>query len=322
MALFTFGTDAEFFIHKDGKPRSAIGIVPGTKYKRYKRNGHEYFYDNVLAECAVKYGRNKEETINNIQDCLQVFTEIVKPYDLCIEAYKTLPKSELAHKDAIQANCDSEACAYSLKPIKLPKHFYTKNNSRSAGGHLHLGSKIIKKDDFSLLHVVRMLDLFVGLPSIFIDYDPSSIKRKRFYGHAGRYRITSYGAEYRTLGNFWLKSPELVGLIYDLADFTLDFIQEGKHLDFWFIDQDMLNDENFNKANFDPMDAHQCYGYDPNCLTSSINKMDRKKGEKFLLLLRKLMPSNLYKRIINNSSKQKQKHFLECEFYEEWNLND
>jgi hypothetical protein len=45
------------------------------------------------------------------------------------------------------------------------------------------------------------------------------------YGKAGAVRAKSYGVEYRVLSNFWLKSEELMGEVYDRA------VSAAKNLD-------------------------------------------------------------------------------------------
>jgi len=45
------------------------------------------------------------------------------------------------------------------------------------------------------------MDVYVGLKCVALDNQP--IRRTK-YGHAGRYRPTDYGIEWRTLSNFWI----------------------------------------------------------------------------------------------------------------------
>jgi hypothetical protein len=55
MALFSFGSDPEFMlVDSNGKYRSAIGIIHGTKEDKISLgNGHYAFYDNVLVEVNI-----------------------------------------------------------------------------------------------------------------------------------------------------------------------------------------------------------------------------------------------------------------------------
>ena len=134
--------------------------------------------------------------------------------------------------------------------------------------------------------VVRMMDLFLGIPSIFLDTDETSKERRRIYGHAGSHRTPDYGLEYRALGNFWFSSPDLTRLMYDLTAFTLDFVDKGSHKRFWSVDEDLLDEE-------DPSVAYKCFGYDLAALRKSIDTCNKKQAEKFLLFVSNYLPPKL-----------------------------
>jgi hypothetical protein len=76
---------------------------------------------------------------------------------------------------------------------------------RSAGGHIHIGHEFPRSDDFNRLAVVRMMDLFVGLPAIYLEHDDTSLARKALYGKAGRFRRPDHGVEFRISGILRLK---------------------------------------------------------------------------------------------------------------------
>ena len=61
--MFTFGADPEFILEKDGIVYSSIGVIP-NKDNCYGEKGHKFYYDNVLAECAIKPSDHEEETIS------------------------------------------------------------------------------------------------------------------------------------------------------------------------------------------------------------------------------------------------------------------
>jgi hypothetical protein len=61
-----------------------------------------------------------------------------------------------------------------------------------------------------------------------MDYDK---QRRLLYGKAGAFRFKTYpngdfGAEYRTLSNFWIADLELVKFIYAQMDKAITFINE------------------------------------------------------------------------------------------------
>jgi len=319
--MFTFGTDPEFMLAKDGAYYSAIGIVPGTKEDRHQLGKHEVFYDNVLAECAICPGGSKEETIENIGDCLAKYARLVSPYKIILQSAQKYPVKELKHKDAMEAGCDPETCAYTTKDLDLRATLgplMKKSPLRTAGGHVHLGADVAKTsalDGYGDVSTVRMMDLFLGVPSIYIDHDRTSKERKQLYGQAGRFRSPKYGIEYRSLGNFWLASPFLVSLIYDLCEFVLKFVEERRHEEWWEIDMAALDDdENWNKPSWRPGDAHTCHGYDAKELQNVINKMDKNKGKKFLDMIFNLLPKELQSDILEASEP------VSYDPYEEWSL--
>lgn len=90
---------------------------------------------------------------------------------------------------------------------------------RSAGGHIHIGHNLRGGDPLinRLSDIVPLLDVLVGNTSVLIDRDPLAAQRRKVYGRAGEFRLPSYGLEYRTLSNFWLRAPQLHSLMFELA---------------------------------------------------------------------------------------------------------
>lgn len=239
MANFSFGSDPEFMlVTADGKYVSAIGIVPGTKEAMLPLgNGHFGFHDNVLAECCPHYGKTKEEVVKNFKDCFQRYANVVAPFRLRPQASHTYPKDECLHPSALQFGCSPEMNAYDMSTVNAPV-CNPGNTFRSGGGHIHLGHidgpKYPLVDFMGRWWLTRLMDLFVGLPSILIDNDPTSQDRRMLYGGAGNMRPKDYGIEYRTLSNFWLAHPRLVRLNHDLCGFVLEFMQKDQlHQELW-----------------------------------------------------------------------------------------
>lgn len=303
----TFGSDPEFMLVRDGRYYSATGIVSGTKERRLTHGGHEFYYDNVMAECAIRPSNSKEETLHNFRECFHHYAKLVHPYRLTPQASFNFPSQQLLHKDARDVGCKTEYCAYLLQEIKDENTIYLikKTNFRSAGGHIHLGSKSLQ-DSYNQAFVVRMLDLFLGLPLIFIDRDGTAPMRRQIYGRAGRHRRPAHGLEYRTPGNYWLSSPELVGLVYDLCVFSVKFVEAGRHWKFWRVDDEERPDY---------WNAHKCFGYDLQELRDSIDHSNLACGEKFLHLIRHHLPVQLL-RTLCDAAEYRGKH----DFYEEWGL--
>jgi hypothetical protein len=75
------------------------------------------------------------------------------------------------------------------------------------GGHIHISEYNVD--------LIRYMDLYLGVPSILMDTDT---RRRELYGKAGAYREKPWGLEYRVLSNFWYKTPELIGWVWDQCE--------------------------------------------------------------------------------------------------------
>lgn len=297
------GSDPEFMIkNQDGSLKSAIGIIKGTKEKRQKiGNGHQVYYDNVLAECAVKPGSSKEEVVENFGDCFRHLADLIRPYIILVEASGHYPESEVQHAEAQKFGCDPDMCAYKLEVNAPP--MVPEDGFRTAGGHIHVGFSGGVGDEYETslkrLWIIRMMDLFVGIPSLLMDNGEKSIIRRRLYGKAGCHRqCFDYGVEYRSLSNFWLASPKLVELMYDLCNVCVDQVLEGSDL--------IPNVEDIEWGD----------AYDHMELYETINSGNTKKAKKkFFPLLENYLSKDLIKRI-----KDELENKEGYNFYEEWEL--
>jgi hypothetical protein len=303
--MFTFGADPEFILEKDGIVYSSIGII-SNKDDCYEEKGHKFYYDNVLAECAIKPSGHEEEAIGNFRECFKIFSKLISPYKLSSESTNSFSVNELNHPVAKEVGCKGEWCAYDLIEVDPPD---IKNYSfRTAGGHIHLGSNEEPLNNgFGILFTIRMLDLFLGLPFVLIE---EKTNRRTLFGHAGRHRVTNYGLEYRTLSNHWLKSPKLVSLVHRICSFTLDFVKEGNHFGLWSVNENLLNDD-------DPSKAHHCIGYDVEELKYAINSSDKRKAKKFMLLVENILPSDIAQTLTEEIDKKD-----EYDLYKEWSIKN
>jgi hypothetical protein len=306
----SFGTDPEFLLlDQQGNPKSAIGIVKGDPENRIKKKGHEFYYDNVLAECAVKPAFSKEKILNNIRECLTIYAKMVRPYELRPIACIDFDSKELDNEIARLAGCAIDYCAYAMLQKKPPTEIIAKSSVRSCGGHIHLGSKMLSGNDHKPILMIYMMDLFLGTLSVFLDKDPSSSRRRDLYGQAGRYRPKDYGIEYRTLGNFWLSDPELVGLIYDICLFAHEFVRSGEADLLWQWDEQQLYKSN------NPSDAWSCQSYEVNWLRHGIDTGDKTMTKPFFELAKALMPENLRKEMERLIAKKQL-----SDFYSSWGI--
>jgi hypothetical protein len=315
------GCDPEFMlVDNDGALKSAIGVVQGTKDQKVDLgNGHRAFYDNVLAEVNIVPGADANALVSSVQDCLKRLAGIIYPYKLKLQASGTYPEKECRHNDAKVFGCEPEFDAYTMNIVQAPECTTT---FRSAGGHIHLGfnqdvwplltpAKELPDGmwdrvdrDWGRVWVVRMMDLFMGIPSLWIDQDETSPARRNLYGKAGTHRPKEdYGVEYRATSNFWLRNPKVVALTYQISNFVVDFVAERQHEKLWAVNPS------------DPFDS-QCKEYDVAGLQEAINTSNKEKAKVFLnSTVKKYMPASLYASLL-----------LACEptppssLYKEWGL--
>ena len=315
---FSFGSDPEFIIiDKSGRVKSAIGIVPGNKKKKLKVEDNLFFYDNVLAECTVSPSFSREEAIENIRKSLCAYSKILGDFKMTTIASAEFENEEMNHKDARESGCAVEYCAYELKsiPSQKIKKLFKKSNFRTAGGHVHLGTDLGKNHE-SCVMLVRMLDLFLGVVSIILDPCPQSLARREIYGKPGRYRQPNYGLEYRTLGNFWLASPELTSLVFDLCEITIRLSEEKIHEIFWAVDNEKLDSDEFWNSGGEPCDCHTCHGYSVKTLKRMFSVKRNQAiqdGSEIIDLIFRYIPEGMKQKIKNLEGRK-------FDMYKEWNL--
>ncbi len=237
---FILGSDPELMLkHKaTGQLVSAIPIIPEGKGRGRpldKTGLNSVLHDNVLVEFNTKPARSEEEFVSTVGDVLQKIQSIVNQHghDLHLQASAEFPSDQLFSEEARLFGCEPDFNAWNLDMNEVPAGAAEKP-FRSAGGHLHIGmadaedlNKILA-DDYGKIDVVKILDIFCGIPSVFLDKDPTSAARRSLYGGAGAHRAKPYGVEYRALGNWWLRSPEHTSLIYKLTKAALTALVQGQ----------------------------------------------------------------------------------------------
>ncbi len=314
---FTFGSDPEFALTYKNRLKSAIGVLP-EKDKSIKMQGHAFYFDNVLAEISIRPSASKGEAVETFRQSLKMLAEVIHPIRPSIQASMMYPTSELKSKKAQEAGCVAEYSAYSLARIMPPKDFVVKDEDteemrhvtpfRTVGGHVHLGAEEGPLQHGMLTpYVVKMMDLFLGVPELFFNKDKTSKDRRQVYGVAGSHRRPVYGVEYRPLSNFWLSSPLYVALVYDLSEFALSFVAKNGHLKFWEIADELLDED-------DPSVAHHCYGYDAHKLCYALDYYDTKAAEPFMTFISSYLPRRLSRSIEDAVNHRPE------ELYKEWGI--
>lgn len=310
-SIFSMGSDPEFILtDEQGSFCSAVEIVPADSENRISKNGHTFYHDNVLAECGIRPASGKEAVLDSFQECFKLYAELVSPYRLQARASATYGDDQLRTMAARTVGCRPESCAYTMDFLPSAAEAIETTGFRSAGGHVHLGvdNPEIWQHENTAHYAPKMLDLFLGIPCMFMDHDPTSKARKALYGTAGSHRRQNYGVEYRTLSNFWLASPILVGLVHDICEFVVQFVNDKRYLEFWTENADAI-------ANYEEVDkCFSCHGYDVQKLRTAINTGDKRRARQFMTMVGQYLPPKLMT-AINEASRPRK-----YDMYKEWGL--
>ena len=223
---FLIGADPEFFIKKKyGGYTSAVGLIGGSKWKPKKidEDGHAILEDNVAVEFNIKPASSFDEFRSSIHKVLDHIRGILPGYEFSKESAVSFPQEELMTPEAQMFGCEPDFDAW--RECVNEKPCADDKNLRSAGGHIHVGSDLAINNPVA---VIRAMDLFLGVPSTQLD---AGTLRRELYGKAGCFRAKSYGAEYRTLSNFWIFDDSLIQWAFDGTQRALEFVEKGNTID-------------------------------------------------------------------------------------------
>ena len=232
MSKFTLGTDPELMLVQNGAVVSAIEpLNERDKYNKIsdKESGTAFYCDNVLLEGNVEPSSSPDQFVSNLRGLFSHFHKQFPDYSLVAQASHTFSEKECSHLKAKQFGCEPEFDVDARAEVRPPTPESAKN-FRSAGGHIHIGMLESKwlEDLENKVYGVQLMDLYVGIPMVLMDNDPTSPDRKVLYGKAGRFRFTPYGIEYRTPSNFWTSTPELSALVAELTLWVMEQADSGR----------------------------------------------------------------------------------------------
>lgn len=212
------GHDAEVFLKQGDKYVSAIGKVGGSKTQPRPVKLGALQEDNVLAEMNIVPAYTKADFINNSRAVMDALKDIVSPYHIDIRSSANFIYEDLvaAGPAAFRLGCDPDYNIYTGEVNVAP---VSETTLRTAAGHVHVG---FEEGKYSIQSLVKVFDIAYGIPSVLLDED---VQRRQMYGKAGCFRPKPYGVEYRTLGNFWLKSNELMGWVFDTAHNSINMLE-------------------------------------------------------------------------------------------------
>lgn len=213
---FYIGADPEVFVQNKKTKRfiGAHGLVAGTK--RYpmclpRSRGCTGQVDGMALEFNTPPSPNAGWFSRRITGGKRgLSTSIPLHLSILVQPTAEFDKEEWerAPEEAVVLGCEPDFCAWGGVYVNEPPDANV--SFRTGAGHIHLGwGKYFEiTEDFKEIcaALVREQDSLNGLASLLYDQDT---KRRELYGRAGAFRPKSYGVEYRTLSNSWVRCQEL-----------------------------------------------------------------------------------------------------------------
>lgn len=233
---FTFGADPEIFVFSKETDNavSAHGMVPGDKKNPFPVPNGAIQVDGMALEFNINPATSKREFTGNVFSVLKHMQQLLPDnVETRVASSVHFDRRYMADQpfEAVQLGCDPDFNAYSGEMNPPP---FDPGNMRTAAGHIHIGWGDGNFDVGSREHLsscqmlAKAMDLWVGVWSTYRDRDKN---RRQMYGKAGCFRPKPYGMEYRTLSNFWLRNPSLVGEVFDRTKQACNWALSGKKLD-------------------------------------------------------------------------------------------
>lgn len=213
---FTVGADPEVFLaNSSGKVTSSIGRVGGSKDKPAPLSRPGFFVqeDNVALEFNIPPASTLAEFVDSIEWSISHIRNTLSKHDynIVISPSAIFSDDELTEPQARAFGCTPDFNAWTGRQNPAPT--CDNPNLRSCGGHVHVGWELPKQVE--RLALIQAMDLYLGVPSVLLD---KNTERRKLYGKAGCFRPTDYGAEYRTLSNFWLSSRSFIKWVYEQTE--------------------------------------------------------------------------------------------------------
>lgn len=217
--IFSLGADPEFFVEQNGKPKSIIGYILGTKNNPQtidENNAFKIQQDNVAAEYNIPPALTKEQWVDYILWPQAYISTLLKAHHIKINKAASLsfPPKELLDPKAQEFGCDPDYNAWTLEQNDKPK--CNDPTFRTCGGHIHFE---MDPDPIEIVKAIRSMDRYLGVWSLLVDKDDN---RRKLYGKAGAFRIQPHGGEYRTLSNFWIFDKKLIEEVWDRTQEALN----------------------------------------------------------------------------------------------------
>lgn len=221
------GADPEAFVMRGGVIAHCIGILGGTKDAPRVVQYGAVQEDNVLFEFNIDPCDNVKDFKRNIGEVMAQGADILMDYGLRLKAKTSSHIYESLQgfpEKAFEFGCTPDYNA--MTGEANPRPSAENQLLRTAGGHVHIGwSHLRTVTELDQRGVMQLCDYELALRSML--EDPDTLRRE-LYGKAGACRLKSYGAEYRTLSNYWIWDEATITSVYERAQRAVQKYFDGQ----------------------------------------------------------------------------------------------
>lgn len=251
MTQILVGADPEFFVKRNGVFVSAHGLVAGDKKNPLKVSRGAVQVDGMALEFNIDPASTQDEFYLNITTVLGALKSMVPDYEHAIVPVADFGKEYIDSQpaEAKELGCDPDFNAWTSSVNEKPN---MELPFRTASGHVHIGwgndFDLNDRDHIMVCEMAaKQMDFVLGLPSL--TYDPDT-RRREMYGNPGTYRPKSYGVEYRTLSNAWLKSENLTKWVFRAVTNGMNDLMNGvRYFEKYGDIQDIIKTSDVKRAN-------------------------------------------------------------------------
>lgn len=235
--MLAVGADVESFLRRDGRPYPCVGVFHGTKENPQKLpigEGYAVQEDNVMVEYNIPPARTAKDLAYSIREIYNYLEHEVNGRvgaTIYVAASMKFPQDALRSKQAQTFGCEPDFCAWT-RTVNTVSKKSADSGLRTAGGHVHVSFSIDGSEKVEehpayveiIEGIVKAQDLFLGVPSLFVDGDT---ERRKMYGKAGAFRPKPYGVEYRVLSPFWTTHPARARWVFDQTKRAVEAVSQG-----------------------------------------------------------------------------------------------
>jgi hypothetical protein len=226
------GSDPEVFVtNPAGEIVPIIGLVGGSKNQpRPLGDGFAVQEDGVALEYNIPVCNTTESFIEAIEEGLRrAAAKLPAGYGTIIKPDHVFEYEQLSDPLAWVSGCDPDFSAWTMEKREGLNYLKTVYPlARYCGGHVHISYANAKESSpMTRAYLVRIMDMLVGVPARWLEGD--SIRSKEF-GVYGIYRPKSYGLEYRTMSNIWMRIPALMKWVASMSLYVAGNASTAKRL--------------------------------------------------------------------------------------------